>query len=260
MLPSASNRSFLAWMKASGWPRVGTLGWNAGLGGGDAEANPATVAPVQARLPERLVACHAVVEEMHQHDTLHDAADAVGVQALAANLSVPSEWPQQRFAWLNAGMTHPALDGAQRQWAGIGRYEHALNRAGRRLGAQQEDFHMPWCYDKPTASAAGLHPIERRGFGAAQGGAVQNREQRAIAQAGWRGWQRRKNFAQERRAKGLGLPCGAPMHASDAGETRPRSGCDRSKGRPDTLCAKAMAAKPTLMVASAALSPARWAR
>lgn len=194
------------------------------LGGRDAEANPATVARVPARLPERLVACQAVVEEMRQHDTSQDSTDAVGVQALAANLSAPGEWPQQRFAWLNAGMAYPALDGAQGERAGPRRNEHALNCAGRRLAAQQNDLCMRWCYGKPAASAANLHPIERGGFRAAQGGAVQDREQRGIAQAGWRGWQRRKDVAQERRAKGLGLPRGARMHAPDASQGQDQIG------------------------------------
>ena len=124
------------------------------------------------------------------------------------------------------------------QWAGTRRYEHTLDRAGRRLAAQQNDLCVPWCNGKPAASAAGLHPIERGGFGAAQGGAVQDREQRAIAQAGWSGLQRRKDFAQESACKGLGLPRGARMHAPDASQGQGQIGMGPIEGQASHLVRK----------------------
>jgi hypothetical protein len=93
-----------------------------------------------------------------------------------------------------------------------------------------------WSYHKPAAAAAGLYPVERRGFGASQGAGVEDRQQGAIAQSGWRRIQSsstcRITFPVRGSACRSGRTCSRRMPAS----TRAKSGCALSNGKPAALC------------------------
>ncbi len=150
------------------------------------------------------------------YGSLDDAADAVGMQSLAAYGTTARERAQNRLTFRNPRQVDPTADSLHGVLAVLSGNHDAFDRLARTFAATQADLHDVIVYSKPSAPVADPHPVQCDHLGCSQREHEEQGQQRGASLFGGSCAAAVENVIEQLLLQGLGLSLRPHMLAANA--------------------------------------------